>query len=512
MSKPKGKETILFFVIFAVGIAIRVLYILPPVTVDGDAAVFGLMAKRISEFKEFPIYMWSAHYAGTLSSYIGAVLFRLFGISSFIYNCVGVFFSCLWAFYTYILAKRVLDYHGYLASAIVVLFPPSYVLSLSLFTGGTQSETLLFSSILFLLLVGWNNDKYHNVKGFFLFLGFLSGFGLWLSPGILPCLFTLITVLLLKDRKCLFQYIYLFIIGFLIGYSPGIAYNIQYPGAAFYRFSGRILHLDRSVLSSPNLTKIIVERVLWRISTIPGSLAAIPPMFLSLAGLPNLLIFVAAIFWSYKKKAFFSLQNRKIENMNIFMIYVICFIIFYATFVGERTARYILPLYIVFPIFIGKLLSDIKARSTLLYVMVLCTILSYNGYNLSQSLLNKKACHYPQLAEWLLSKNFAFGYSDYWTAYPLIFESKEQVIISPTLFHPTFSDRKLEYTAKVRSEGNTVYIVRQDMYPQAVTEMEKRLGKLGINYKKDIFEEFVVYNNFSRKIYPEELNLTTLVQ
>ena len=47
---------------------------------DGDCAVTGLMSLHISQLKEFPLYFWAGQYAGTLSSYIAAALFLVFGV------------------------------------------------------------------------------------------------------------------------------------------------------------------------------------------------------------------------------------------------------------------------------------------------------------------------------------------------------------------------------------------------------------------------------------------------
>lgn len=93
----KEKKGILFFLIMALaGVVIRILYKTLPETLEADSAVFALMAKYISGLKEFPVYLWLCHYAGCLCSYIGAVIFRIFGVSAAAFNFVGVIFSVIW--------------------------------------------------------------------------------------------------------------------------------------------------------------------------------------------------------------------------------------------------------------------------------------------------------------------------------------------------------------------------------------------------------------------------------
>lgn len=494
MSANSKIRNILFFLALAIiGLTIRILYILPPATLDGDSAIFALMAKHISELKEFPIYMWRAHYGGTLSCYVGAALFRLFGVSSATFSAVGVLFSCLWVLFTFIFARKILDYSGSFYASMLALLPPSYVLLFSLRPVGVYIEALIFGSLSLILLITWINKSYHNQTIFYLAFGLVLGIGLWLTPFFLPFLFTIITVFIIKDKRIFLSNRFLFfVIGLMIGYMPAIIYNFQYPLASFFRIGGRILDLDRSILSSPDLKGIIARKILWRISTIPTSLVRIPILFLSLTGVINTGIFFIAIFWIFKKDFMNFLKNKKMGNMNILIIYVFWFIVFYSTLVGENATRYIVPLYAAFPLLVGKLLSDIRIKSNVISLILLGAMLFYNGYSNVHAFLNKKVYHFPELAKWLESKKFLYGYSDWRIAYPVIFESNEKVLISPTLFHPTFSDRRPEYTMKVRNVQDTVFILHRDRNFQAIIDIEKRLSELNVSYKKDIFKEFNV--------------------
>jgi hypothetical protein len=505
-----GKIINIFFllILIVIGLIIRILYMLPPATLEGDTAVFGLMAKYIYELKEFPIYMWRAHYGGTLASYIGAFLFKLFGISSITFNAVGVIFSCLWVLFTFMLARQMLDYSGSIYSLTLVLLPPLHVLSFSLCTGSINPETLLFGSLSFLFLIKLNSDYQRGYLYYFLF-GSISGMGLWLTPAMVPFLLTILTVFSIQDRKIFLSKRFLFwVIGFFAGYIPAIIYNFQNPWATFFGMAGRILDVDRGILSSPNLTKVIISRILWRISTVPISLIKIPFLLFALLGIINSAIFFIAIFWVCKNGFLNFLKSKKIKSTETLIIYIFWVIAFHSVLVGKESIRYLVPLYAVFPLLVGKLLSDVKVRSGSISLVLLFVLLSYNGYGNINAFLNRKIHHYPELAKWLLSKKLFYGYSDYWTAYPVVFEANEQVLISPTLFHPTFSDRRPEYTAKIREAMSVVYILPLDMYPEEITKIEKRFKMLNISYKKDMFKEFIIYYNFSRKIYPEELNLT----
>lgn len=52
--------------------------------IGADEAVGGLMALNIAEGRDFPLLLWEAQYAGTLLSYLGALLFLFLEPSPFI--------------------------------------------------------------------------------------------------------------------------------------------------------------------------------------------------------------------------------------------------------------------------------------------------------------------------------------------------------------------------------------------------------------------------------------------
>jgi hypothetical protein len=82
---------------------VRIVFIFTlELPVDSDEAVFGLMTKYIFDGKDYPIFVWKAHYVGTVSCYISALLWKIFGVSNYIlrytmitWEIVGIiFFLC----------------------------------------------------------------------------------------------------------------------------------------------------------------------------------------------------------------------------------------------------------------------------------------------------------------------------------------------------------------------------------------------------------------------------------
>jgi len=495
--------------VLAVSLVLRIKALSLYNILGGDTAVFALMAKHIYQLKEFPAYLLLNHYAGALASYIGALLFALFGVSFVAYSLTGLLFSLCWVFFVFLIAKKIHDLYGFIASVSVVLFPASLVLFYSLFPGGVHAESLLFGAIVLFLLIQWNEDKNREKMRSFFLLGFFSGFGMWLSPGIFPFFLTVLTVFFLKDKKIfLSKKIIIFSASLLLGHMPAIIHNLYYPGATLLRLGGRFLELNRAALSSGNVAAILAQRLLWRMSTIPASLARVPFLFSQLVGLFSCaFFFIAAIFALRLSYIKFSRQ-KIIDPWLICSVSALWLILFYAVAVGINSGRYVLSLYVVFPFIIGKILSNIAGRSRLVFGVILIAMVTFNIIGIHKAWREREIRHYSTLSNWLKSRNFYYGFSDYSTGYSVIFQSDEQVLLSPTVFPLSYGERYPAYTASVRNSKNPVYVMDVREYPKETQDMERQFARLGVNYSKEMVEEFAVYHSLSRRVYPEELNLS----
>lgn len=517
---------ILSILVFIIGALLRMEVLLRPkqVFLVSDEAVFALIAKHIMELKEFPIYMWRAHYGGTLVSYFSAIFFLIFGISSYSFKIAGVVFSLVWVLLMFGLGKKIYNRDIGLLTAVFISIPSYFVLSFSRYTVGVYAEGLVFTTLIILFLFNCLSDIETSFKNFLL-LGLFSGIGLWLSPFIIPVLLTVITMFLIKySKKLLLIKSSYFLQGFIFGYLPAIIYNLQFPKVTLYRMAGRILDLDRSLflLSNNEILRIVIIKIIYRISEIPNMLMNIPTLLFHVIGIENiytkniflliiamliLMFYIAMVVYTIiSNRSFFT--NLKLKNLTgseILIVYIFWFVVFYCMFVEPDRPRYLLPLVIPFTIFLAKFLNDIRKIFQPIFWSILILIFSFN-LSTHSDMLKIPSKKYNKLAEFLLTQNIYYCYSDYWVAYPIIFESRERVIVSPTLFNAVY-DRRPEYTEDVRESKDPAYIFDIKMYKNLTGEFERKVAKLGIYYKKYYIDDFIVYYNFSRKIYPENLNL-----
>jgi len=179
---------------------------------------------------------------------------------------------------------------------------------------------------------------------------------------------------------------------------------------------------------------------------------------------------------------------------------VFAFTLFYAVLVGQREPHYVLSLYAVFPAMVLAAMTALGGRWKAVLVAVTVLIALQSGFLFCRALPDRGTLDFRGLAGFMASNQILFGYSDYWTAYPVIFESKETVILSPTLYHPTFWERRSDYTRKVKEAGSVAYVINSDKYPLSADAVERHLTDRELSYRKERFKHFVIYSLLSKII------------
>jgi len=208
-----------------------------PVT-NSDEATMGLMAQHIAYNGELPTFFYGQYYMGPMEAYIGAVLFHLFGSSTFTFRLGLLLLFALFLVTLYYLIS--LLYSKKFALAMVALFSlGSNDIILHQLKGIGGYPELVFLATLILLLVGHlslsssreatGSQRWHRLLLYAL-LGIAMGFTLWTDQLILPILATGGLTLLLFCRKERFRCGGLcLLLGFVIGAFPMILYNVTAP-------------------------------------------------------------------------------------------------------------------------------------------------------------------------------------------------------------------------------------------------------------------------------------------
>ena len=212
--------------IIVAGVTRFALLLLARTHVHSDEAVIGLMGKHISEGRYFPFYMYGQAYAASTAweGYLAVIPFKLFGVGVIpLKSCIVVLsLVCLVLFY--VMARNIYDETTALFSTLVFVLSPS----LLKWHFEVRGYSFYFLSIVVLTILFWRiaSSRAPTRKDFILF-GLASGLSVCGCELSLP-LIAAFWVLLWLRRRLSIKNSGAALIGFLVGYSPVIIFNLTH--------------------------------------------------------------------------------------------------------------------------------------------------------------------------------------------------------------------------------------------------------------------------------------------
>jgi 4-amino-4-deoxy-L-arabinose transferase-like glycosyltransferase len=213
---------------------------------DSDEAVIGLMARHILH-GERTTFFWGQNYMGPFEAYFAALLFALFGSSSFVLGLSALLLTLGYLATVYWLGRAAYGPTvGLLALAWLVISPPIFTLRQLAPIGGYQ-ELLLLGGII--LLGVWSRLRLPYARptsrvgwlrciAFYAALGLLAGLGLWSDMLIAPILLVAAGALLIgRWRELLSLAGVALALGLLVGAWPYIGFNLATGNATYKQLS-----------------------------------------------------------------------------------------------------------------------------------------------------------------------------------------------------------------------------------------------------------------------------------
>jgi hypothetical protein len=497
------------------------LFILPisQMPFDSDEAIFLLMARHILA-GERPLFFYGEAYGGSADTYLTALFYYFFGETITIARLVQSLEYGVGAFFTYLLARRVLPQarFGPLAVLWLMAIPP---LLMSTWTtlAVLYAVVICLGSIISYLghrLLYEDADRW----GRWLIFGFICGLSFW-TFGILVVYMVPVFLLFLRQfqRQHLSKYM-AGAVAFFLGSWPWwtqalegllVVYNPDQP-AALPSFLFRLLAFF--VIMLPGFVGI---RDPWGAEIIwPGVAALILLFYLSatLYALPR--------FCRNDPKAPI-LESNGFRLLGL-QVVVWSFLYFGTRFSLDATGRYILPLYPFLFIIAGLFLERLYRWRKFVAVGVLLAVLSFNlATHIRAVRINPPGITAQMnLSLWLgnawdgelikfVKTHGGRGYSHHWISYKIAFLSQEEVILAAFLpYRPDLKwieqdNRYAPYAAAVAISPHPVYVTHRE--PNLEKYLQTAFKGRNIRFELKDIGPYRVYYNLSQVITPQEIGL-----
>jgi 4-amino-4-deoxy-L-arabinose transferase-like glycosyltransferase len=203
----------------------------------------GTLTEMLTKNTHLPVFSCLDKYrwGGAIIGIVAVPFFRLFGDSLLILRLVMMLVSLgtlvvLYLFLNEFFSKRT----AVLASLLFIFSPPNYT-RMSYIASGSYSELNFLTLLTVFVFYKIFFARKDRTPGYlYAFFGFLCGFGLFYDYIFLLTLACCLLFWLIFDaRFFLKKYFYIFLVFFLIGFSPWFLYNVAYHWNGVFIIHGR---------------------------------------------------------------------------------------------------------------------------------------------------------------------------------------------------------------------------------------------------------------------------------
>jgi hypothetical protein len=149
---------------------------------DGDEAVWGLMARHLLD-GEFSVFFWGQGYGGTQEVIPTALLFALFGTSTFAMRVVPVVLTAVAAVLVWRIGRRTVGEPAARVAAVLLWVWPPYLVWKSERAHGFYGSGLVLVCLILLLAVRLSERRSRVDAAM---LGLALGLGWWQTPQVVP--------------------------------------------------------------------------------------------------------------------------------------------------------------------------------------------------------------------------------------------------------------------------------------------------------------------------------------
>jgi 4-amino-4-deoxy-L-arabinose transferase-like glycosyltransferase len=538
MKKSTRKELwITLAVLILAGVVKLSLSGLDSIPFNSDEAVVALMARHILQ-GEKPIFFYGQVYMGSLDAIITALFFAIFGQNVGVIRYVQTLLYLGTIITTVQIGK--IGFRsprtGILAGLLLAVPAVNGTLYTTASLGG-YGEALLIGNLMVLTVLTLDarsqksDTSFLNQVWWTSLLGFWMGFGLWVDGLTLiysvPCGLAVIW-LVYRDRKAFsIQRQGLLLAGLVAGLGVG-------AGPWWFALvNGGGTSLVNELFGSA----VAVETVNWfsrfaihaRNMILLGWTAALgirPPWevrWLALPLLPVAIGFWLAVGWFSLRKLIKGVQNLAVWIFaGVWMMLTAGFL--FTSFGADPSGRYFLPLAIPMAlagaVFVQRIQIPRVYKGVLIGLILTfnlwgtidCALRNPPGITTQFDSTTQIDHHYDQeLIDFLRANGETRGYTTYWVAYPLAFQSQENLIYIPRLpYHADLrytprDDRYEPYQNEVIQSSHVAYITANN--PELDRYLLTHFLAHGVAWKEKEIGDYHIFYQLKRAIRPDEMGL-----
>lgn len=506
---------------------------------NSDEAIVALMARHILQ-GERPVFFYGQAYMGSLDAFLVAGGFQLFGQHVWVIRLVQAMLYMGIVLTTILIGREAFgSFRTGLLAGLLLAVPTVNVTLYTTASLGGYGEALLLGSLSLLVAIilkrRWvEQDSVAFPWVGFLIWGVLAGFGLWANGLSLvfsaPSGLYLAWAFFYYRRKWFGRFFLLAGPGFLLGSMPWWLYAAANgPDRLIRELFGSAVAVEQTSW----LARTGAHLVSFLLLGVSVTFGLRPPwnvQWLVLPVLPFVLIFWLGVVWFLFRAAW---RTRRHEGIYGFTAEyaLLCGVIvtllagfLFTAFGVDPSGRYFLPLAIPLALAAARAVQTFTRRGWQAIALVLMVV----GYNLGgtiQSGLNFPPGLTTQFYEptiidhradavliaFLRDQGETRGYSNYWVAYPLAFQSSEDLLFIPRLpYHLDMrytprDDRYAPYTQIVAQSSRVAYITTRN--PALDETLRARFAQQGITWEEQKIGDYRVYYHLSRIVRPEDIRL-----
>lgn len=502
------KKKRFFYSLLCLAILIRITYLLTAQSnINGEEAMFGVEA--ISFIKSLNMELdWSSTRLYTITPYVTALVFYLFGISTINLKVVSLVFSIIYILIMWKLSKKIFSENTNIQKLVIVyiVLSPALLNIWSLKARGGFIETLAIGTLILYLTI-----KYSDVTDFkVLILGYLGGIAFWIHPMTMSYTLTSFIILafyLYRSKLKIIEKIkkvFILGLGSFIGVLPLIIINMYFKFNTFkYLFGATaegssITYLEKiRDLIFQALPMLLGIRHEWEHENILPRIITVPFFVLILV----LCFFVVL----YRLKRL----KKGIQGIDVLILFsLIHSLLIITTSWGSflLEPRRALPLYSALPFLIFYSFTILKNKK---YIYLITALVLFVNIFSNIDYINKNIKGYNNFyyndftnaTKFLTDNSINHIFTNSWYGFKLTFESKGEITWSRTQFLPASYGFK---THDTRVTKNNAFVFSFSDETE-INNFERKLILSGIVCKKVNIDGLIIFFGFSDQFDIETL-------